>query len=123
MILIFSMIHFVSLGVSEENAALPILKRNIIKRNSTALLDSAHIEIAAHETVSEPSTSGMSRSDSYASVISAVGPLRAATPHKKSNRGPKPQQITVVTSSENVAVLKERQQKRKIRRKIIRRKR
>jgi len=55
------------------------------------VVDSAHIEIAAHETVStsEPSTSDISRSDSYASVISAVGPLRAATPHKKFNR-PKP---------------------------------
>ena len=73
-----------------------------------------NIEIAAHETVStsELPTSGMSRSDSYASVISAVGPLRAATPHKKSNRGPKTQRTTVVTSSENVAVLKKRQQKR-----------
>ena len=72
-------------------------------------MDSAHIEIAAHETVStsELSTSDMSRSDSYASVISVVGPLRAATPHKKFNRGPKPQRTTVLTSPENVAVLKE----------------
>jgi len=98
------MIHFVSLGVSEENAAASDIETEYNKKEQHRIVvDSAHIEIAAHETVSEPSTSGMSRSDSYASVISAVEPLRAATPHKKSNRGPKPQRITVVTSPENVA--------------------
>lgn len=77
------------------------------------------LEVAANEEVasSEPSTSAgtpntMSRSSSYASVLSEIGPVQPGEPKKKSNRGRKPMKSTVLTSTETVASLKEKQNKR-----------
>ena len=55
----------------------------------------------------------MSRSSSYASIISDIGPLRPSiTPQENPRRGPKPQQTAILTSPESVAILRERREKR-----------
>ena len=106
---VFNDSHFVSLGVDEGNAEASAVEREFDKNEQRCIVvDSAPINIAA----SQPSTSGISRASSLTSVVSSIGPLRAATPQKKSNRSPKPQKTTVLTSPENVAVLKERRRKR-----------
>lgn len=106
---VFNDSHFVSLGVDEANAEASAVEREFDKNEQRRIVvDSTPINIAA----SEPSTSGISHTCSLASVVSSIGPLTAATPQKKSNRGPKPQKTTVLSSPENVAVLKERRKKR-----------
>lgn len=75
-------------------------------------------EVAANEEIStsEQSTSAgistASRAESLSSLLSEIGPMRAQTPKPKSNRGRKPMKSTVLTSPENIAVLKEARAKR-----------
>jgi len=60
---IFNDSHFISLGVSEENAAAFTIETEYNKGEQRIVVDSAHIEIAAHVSTSESSISGMSCSD------------------------------------------------------------
>ena len=67
-------------------------------------------------TTPEPSTSGVSTvaltspisSKSCLSILEELGPLKAATPKKPSNRGRKAMKSTVLTSPESIVVLKEK---------------
>ena len=45
-------------------------------------------------------------------VLSKIGPVRPAMPQKKSVQGHRPMKSAVLTSPENIADLKEKQQKR-----------
>lgn len=85
------------------------------------------LEVAATETVctTDESTPGTSRAASearaaslccigaYVAMLDEIGPVQDAPAKKESNRGPKPGKTTILTSPENVAALKEKQQKRK----------
>lgn len=69
------------------------------------------IKTAAHEevTISEaPSTSGTISSAFLRQALKEVGPMKQATPAKKSNRGRKPMKTAILTSPEVVSELKEK---------------
>lgn len=114
---VFNENDFVCLGVDEANAEASAIEHEYNEEEQRRILideTGSNLEVAAHAEIStsEPSVSSMSRTTTLSSVISSVGPLHASEPKKKSNRGRKPQNTTILTSPESIARLKEAQKKR-----------
>lgn len=61
---------------------------------------------------SEARAASDARVDKYVSILDDIGPVQNAPPKTTPKRGPKPGKATILTSPENVAILKEKQQKR-----------
>jgi len=75
------------------------------------LSDSNKIPVSNELEMSEPSTSKQSMSRELM-ILNEIGPLKMATPKKKSNRGRKAMTSTVLTSPKNMAALKAKEQKK-----------
>lgn len=102
--------------VFDETDFVQAVERNAVEYATEADLDGENQrrivvgpDVRREEKVStsEPSTSRAS-SVSRLSLLDEIGPMQAATPKKPSNRGRKPMQTTVLTSSDSVVVLREK---------------
>lgn len=89
---VFNDTDFISLGVDEENEEPASVEREYDEEEQRRIMvDSSKLDVAAHENVSTsgiseavPSTSGMSNTSSYSSLLSEIGPLKPMmTPKKK----------------------------------------
>lgn len=132
---IFGDSDFILLGEDEENQVAAAVEEQYDQEEQRRIVvDTNALDVAANETIefssksrctpiastsaastSRASTSVASTSDAqkYAALLTSIGPLRTAkTPKKKTNRGPKPQKSTVLTSPESVSALIERDAKR-----------
>lgn len=96
----------------ERNSSEAAVDNHLGEEDQRRIVISHSDDISRQEKVSsEPSTStagsSLSRVSSPSSVLDVIGLLQAATPKKPSNRGREPMQSSVLTSPENIAVLKE----------------
>lgn len=64
---------------------------------------------AASHAFNEARAASKSRVEGYVALLDDIGPVQNAPKKQKSNRGPKPGKTTILTSPENVTMLKEKQ--------------
>lgn len=70
-------------------------------------------EVVSFEPSTSRPSSALSNASSYASILSEIGPLQAGIPKQKSKRGRKAIKSSVLTSPENIAVLKKKAAEKK----------
>lgn len=115
---VFNETDFIEAVLSGENDQAAAVETLYNEEEQRRIFVSNEQDVTAHEEVStsEPSTSAgpssVSRSESLSSLLSEIGPMQAATPAKKSNRGRKPMRSTILTSPSNIDALKTARAKR-----------